>query len=70
MKRLLSTTSLARGAAIRKAGLAAALPFSLLAIAPVHADPMSMNDKMSMLALATLIAKKRPARIISTIRNL
>ena len=48
MKRLLSTTSLARGAVIRKAGLAAALPFSLLAIAPVHADPMSMNDKMSM----------------------
>ena len=38
MTKLLSTTSLARGAVIGKGGLLAALPLTLLAVAPAHAS--------------------------------
>ena len=43
MKKLLSTTSLARGAVIGMGGLLAALPLTLLAVAPARADPIALT---------------------------
>lgn len=43
MKKLLSTTSLARGAVIGKGGLLAALPITLLAVAPANAGPIDLT---------------------------
>lgn len=43
MTKLLSTTSLARGAMIGKGGLLAALPLTLLAVAPAHASAVDVT---------------------------
>lgn len=43
MTKLLSTTSLARGAVIGKGGLLAALPLTLLAVAPAHASAVDVT---------------------------